>query len=143
MHELSGGCRCANVSVRVELGLPPAHCHPRVCDCDFCVGFGSAYLSDPEGSLTIHIKDASKIEQVRQGNKIAEFLLCRACGVLVAALYEESGRSFGVVNARVLGDRETFGAEVPVSPKQLGTEERTARWKRLWFSRVSVATGGG
>jgi hypothetical protein len=49
------------------------------------VGFGSAYLSDPEGALRIHIKDASTTEQVRQGSKMAEFLVCRACGILVAA----------------------------------------------------------
>jgi hypothetical protein len=138
-HELSGGCRCGNVSVRVELGREPSEYHPRACDCDFCVGFGAAYLSDPDGTLTIHIQDAEATERVRQGDKLVDCLVCRRCRVLVGVLYEDDGQSFGVVNAWLVGERETFGSEVPVSPKNLSADEKTLRWRRLWFSRVTVS----
>ena len=143
MYELNGECRCRNVLVRVELAREPSDYQPRVCDCDFCVGFGAAYLSDPEGSLTIHIMDAGATEQVRQGNEIADFLVCRTCGVLVAALHEDGGQSFGAVNAWVVGEPGTFGPELPVSPKKLAADEKTARWKRLWFPRVQVKAEAG
>src|SRR5277367_974453 len=115
MKELTGGCRCGNVSVRVTLGRQPNEYVPRICDCDFCTRFGAAYLSDSDGSLTIQIKDAGATERVRQGDRLVDCLVCRTCGVLVGALYEDGAHLFGVVNAWVVGEPKTFGIAVPVS----------------------------
>jgi hypothetical protein len=139
-ERLTGGCHCGNISVAVELTRAPDTYHPRACDCDFCRRHGAAWVSDPQGSLLIRIADERDASRYLQGAGIAEMLLCRRCGVLVAALWPGQ-RLHGVVNATALAAREAFAAAQPVSPKQLSPEQKTSRWQSLWFANVSVTTG--
>ena len=131
---ISGNCHCGNVLVRVELTGDPTSYEPRACDCDFCQMHGSAYISDPKGRLRIQIKEESRLGRYRQGAEKADMLFCGNCGVLVGACYKEGERLFGVVNVRILS--QAFGATVIASPKRLGPEEKTERWKKIWFSNV-------
>jgi hypothetical protein len=138
MHALRGGCYCGNLVVELELTHEPGHYHPRACDCGFCRKHGAAYLSDPQGSLRIQIRDPGHSTSYRQGNELAEMLLCTRCGVLVGALYREDERVYGTVNAKAIEGAEDFGAEQPVSPKALAGNDKIARWKALWFSNVRL-----
>jgi hypothetical protein len=74
----------------------------------------------------------------RQGNELAEMLLCTHCGVLVGALYRTEGRIYATVDARVIEGAESFGVDQPVSPKKLSPEAKISRWKDLWFSSVEI-----
>ncbi len=138
MQSLRGGCYCGNIRLQVELTHQPDHYHPRACDCDFCRKHGAAYLSDPLGSLGIRIADSRHSTAYRQGNELAEMLLCTRCGVLVGALYRSGGRIYGTVNANALEGPPQFGAEQPVSPKELAADEKIARWMKLWFGNVTL-----
>jgi hypothetical protein len=138
MHALRGGCYCGNLVVQLELTNEPGHYHPRACDCGFCRKHGAAYLSDPQGSLSIQIRDPQYSASYRQGNELAEMLLCTRCGVLVGALYRDDGRVYATVNAKAMEGAPDFGAEQPVSPKELGPDDKVARWKKLWFSNVRL-----
>ncbi|MBV8146951.1 MAG: aldehyde-activating protein [Gammaproteobacteria bacterium] len=138
MPELTGGCHCGNIAVTVLLTAAPEACRPRTCDCDFCRKHGAAWVSDPQGSLRIRIGVGTEVQGYRQGAAIAEMLLCRRCGVLVAALWQGQ-RLYGVVNATALAANDRFGATVPVSPKQLSAQEKTSRWQSLWFADVEVS----
>jgi hypothetical protein len=139
MNTVSAACHCGNI--RVELGLTraPTEYAPRECDCDFCRKHRAAYLSDPGGSLVIHIRDEEQCGRYRQGSGQAEMLLCRSCGVLVGALYRDGGRTYAAVNASVaLGAQ--FGARQAVSPRTLSESEKVRRWKELWFADVAIRT---
>ncbi len=138
MHALRGGCYCGNLVLELELTNEPGHYHPRACDCGFCRKHGAAYLSDPQGSLWIQIRDPQCSTSYRQGNELAEMLLCTRCGVLVSALYRENGRVYGTVNARALESAQDFGTEQSVSPKMLAGDDKVVRWKKLWFSNVRL-----
>lgn len=134
---LAGGCHCGNVAVSVALTRPPPRCQPRACDCTFCRKHGAAWLSDPRGSLEIRIADAGDLSRYRQGAAIAEMLLCRRCGVLVAAAWQ--GQTlYGVVNVSTLDAREEFPLAQPVSPQQLSPEEKVSRWQSIWFPDVRL-----
>lgn len=134
---LTGGCHCGNIAVSVALTRAPPRCQPRACDCTFCRKHGAAWLSDPRGSLEIGIADASDLSRYRQGAAIAEMLLCRRCGVLVAAAWQ--GPSLhGVVNVSALDAREEFPPAQPVSPQQLSPEEKASRWQSIWFPDVRL-----
>ncbi len=146
MHSLSGGCHCGNIRLELQLASEPARYHPRACDCDFCRKHGSAYVSDPRGSLVIRVIDSQHVGGYRQGNELAEMLLCTRCGVLVGALFRDGGRTFATVNVRVLEGNAAFGAEQPVSPQKLSGDEKVARWKSVWFADVvfpAAASGTG
>lgn len=136
MNTVTGGCYCGNI--RVELGLPrePGEYRPRACDCGFCRKHGAAYLTDPQGWLRIRVEDPARSGSYRQGNELAEMLLCTRCGVLVGALYRSAGQVYATVNVKVIEGAPEFGLEEPVSPKRLSAQEKAARWQKLWFSDV-------
>lgn len=144
MHGASGGCHCGNVLVELELSRAPGTYHPRACDCDFCRKHGAAYLSDPQGSLLIRIKDERRSGSYRQGSGTAEFLLCKDCGVLVGVLYRSDAGIHGAVNARAIDridGQASFGPEQPVSPRTLAAGDKVKRWRDVWFPGVRVVTG--
>ncbi|MGE5624193.1 MAG: GFA family protein [Bacillota bacterium] len=143
MSSLAGGCHCGNIAMEFELTRTPESYRPRACDCDFCVKHNAAYLSDPEGALSLRIRDERETARYRQGSGQAEFLLCTRCGVLVAVLYRDGGRLYGAVNARAVGGGKEFGADQPVSPKTLAPDAKTKRWLEVWFSEVRVRTATG
>jgi hypothetical protein len=134
---LTGGCHCGNIAVTVELTRTPDTYHPRACDCDFCGKHGATWLSDPQGSLAIRISEEKDAVRYAQGDGIAEMLLCKRCGVLVAALWQEPAL-YGVVNAGALDARSEFAGTQPVSPKKLSPEAKMSRWRSIWFAKVTV-----
>jgi hypothetical protein len=140
MSRLAGGCHCGNITVSVELTRAPDRYSPRACDCDFCRRHGAAWVSDPQGSLRIGIRNERDAGRYAQGAGIAEMLICRNCGVLVGALWRGQ-RLYGVVNACVLESRHAFAAPQPVSPRTLSADAKTSRWQSIWFADVILAPG--
>ncbi|HEY2402550.1 MAG TPA: GFA family protein [Steroidobacteraceae bacterium] len=138
MPEASGGCYCGNIRLTVSLSRDLSAYSPRACDCDFCRKHGAAYVSDPQGVLRIQITAAGQVNRFRQGSNTAEMLLCRQCGVLVGALYQEEHRLFGTLNANALDCRTAFGPEQCVSPKSLAADQKVQRWRDIWFANVSL-----
>jgi hypothetical protein len=138
MPELQGGCHCGNIHVEVLLPRAPSTYNPRACDCDFCRKHGAAYISDPQGSVRLQVKDAQQLGKYLQGSGIAECLICRNCGVLVGVVYEDDGRLYAGINSKVINDSPGFSEEVPVSPKTLPDDKKVKRWKGLWFADVSI-----
>ncbi len=136
---LDGGCHCGNITVSLELTRAPDTFAPRACDCEFCRKHGAAWLSDPQGSMRIHVRRERDAGWYAQGAGIAEMLLCRNCGVLVSALWREQ-RLYGVANASALDARDVFAAAQSVSPKGLSAEAKTSRWRSIWFANVTVTT---
>ncbi len=137
MHDVRGQCHCGNITFEVALTSAPESYRPRECDCEFCRKHGAAYLSDPEGSITIRVADRGQGRRYRQGSGIAQMLFCGRCGVLVAALLENAGYRLGVVNVRAL-QNVILGQAEPISPKMLTADQKIERWQRLWFRNVQV-----
>jgi len=74
----------------------------------------------------------------RQGNGLAECLLCRNCGVLVGVLYRTEEGLYAAVNVNATDVRTEFGAQQTISPKKLTETEKVQRWKEIWFSKVDL-----
>lgn len=144
MSSVSGGCHCGNIRVDLVLASEPASYHPRACDCSFCRKHGAAYISDARGSLRIVIADPRSCGRYRQGNELAEMLVCSRCGVLIGALYQgNNGRVFGTVNVRAVEGEALFGSQKVVSPQVLSGDQKVARWSELWFRDVEMHNAGG
>ena len=132
-YRIVGGCHCGNISyvfdasARVEaLGL-------RACQCSFCRAHGARTTSDPNGTMRIKIADREKLQRYRFGLKTADFLICKGCGVFVAAVMSTDGKSYVTVNANtfkpppaydIIAVAKDFGAE--------GTGGRTGRRAAMW-----------
>lgn len=138
MPVVHGGCHCGNVAVQLQLSRPVQSYAPRACDCSFCRKHGAAYLSDPDGTLLLRVRQREQLGSYRQGSNAAEMLVCRTCGVLLGALYRDGAATYGVVNSRVLEAAEELGAAQPVSPQALSPQAKVQRWRQLWFARVTL-----
>ena len=140
MYRATGACPCGNIEVIMELARAPESYHPRACDCDFCRKHSAAYLSDAQGSLDIRINNERGGATCRQGSALAEFLFCNYCGVLTCVLYPTEAGNYGAVNVRIVDPEVQFGEEQVVSPKVLSPQEKSSRWREVWFSCVNITS---
>jgi len=138
MHKVTGECHCGNISYLAEISYDLSVTKPRACDCEFCTTHGASYVSDRNGSLKIKIKKAIELSKYRQGTRIADFLICKNCGVLVGVCYEEHGIVYASLNTKSLHTNNELSESQIISPKQLTDKERIKRWKEFWFSNVKI-----
>ncbi len=139
-NELAGGCHCGNIRYRLQTGRSPAELPLRGCRCSFCRRIGARYTADPAGALRIEIADPAAVSRYHFASGVVDFLVCRRCGGMPAALTGIDGRTFGIVNANTLqtpleGDAPVvdFSAETP----EAGRERR----RRTWIGRVTLPEG--
>jgi hypothetical protein len=132
-----GRCHCGNLSVAFETAKDPAKIPLRLCLCTFCRRHGSVAVTDPEGGLEVSWADPSQVSRYRFGLRTSDFLVCRTCGVYVAALCEVDGRLYATLNANALDARAVF-TQTPteVDYDAEGVPERMARRRRVWTPAV-------
>ena len=140
MNSIKGGCACGNIQYQAELSKAPTEYHPRACDCDFCTKHAAAYISDPNGKLYIQIKQPEAVSYYQQGTKLAEFMICKYCGILSNVLWRSpQGLVFGSINSRSV-EQTVFAEAQAVSLTAAKPEESIARWESLWFKQVEIET---
>ena len=89
--------------------------------------------ADSEGLFEVWADDWSLVENYRFGTRTCDFLICRRCGVFIAAVLEMAAGARAVVNVNCLSDRERFTALPAVRDFEGETIEirsarRTANW---------------
>ncbi|MEZ2331935.1 GFA family protein [Mesorhizobium sp. RCC_202] len=130
----NGGCHCGAIRLRFETELDPTRIEIRACQCSFCIRHGSRAAADPNGKLVVSVEDRERLQVYRFGLRTADYLLCRDCGVYVAAIAgaDEDARAIVIVNA--LDDRGQFSREpVPVRYDTETREQRLARRRGAWM----------
>ena len=137
MTTLDGACHCGKVRLQFRTALANSDLTPRACDCSFCRKHGAAWISDPAGSLRIHAAKRS-LRNYTQGSNTARFLLCDACGVLVAVVTGPENEMLGAVNAGCLEGEIALNAPVTVSPQKLDRDAKVARWGAVWIRDVRI-----
>lgn len=137
---LSGSCHCGALRLEFSTELEPAGIVPRACDCSFCQKHGAAYISDPDGRLSIFEDRAGALHVYRQGSNQAQLLLCSDCGVLVAVIHEHDSRIYGAINARCLDGHVQLAQPVTASPQTLSPKAKVSRWLQVWVPDVVLMT---
>jgi hypothetical protein len=137
MYTFSGVCHCGAIRVKLELVKPAAETRVRACQCGFCRRHGTRTVADAEGLATIRIPSPTQLERYRFGHASADYLICRTCGVYVAAIQHEAGRLISVVNVAGL-DVEAFrgSAGDPVTYEGETLADRRARRRAYWMPAV-------
>jgi hypothetical protein len=131
---LRGGCHCGNITVGFETALDPTTLSLRACQCSFCRRHGGVTTSGPAGRLVIKVRQAAHLQKYRFALGITDFLICRTCGMYVAAVMESDGRSLGVLNVNVLDEHAPFAR--PPTPMEYGAEaveDREMRRAKVWM----------
>jgi hypothetical protein len=131
---LHGGCHCGGIKIVFETALDPSALPLRACQCSFCRRHGGITTSDPAGRLVIQVEKSEQLQRYRFALGITDFVICRTCGVYVAAVMKSDGDMLGVLNVNVLDEREPFAR--PPSPMEYGAEtveDREARRATAWM----------
>jgi hypothetical protein len=94
-------------------------------------------LSDPGGLLEVRADDWSLVERYRFGTRTCDFLICRRCGVFIAAVAEMAKGIRAVVNVNCLDDRGRF-TSVPTAHEFQGetVDNRLSRRAANWMPAV-------
>lgn len=136
MGSFAGSCHCGALEFTFETACAPRQWSVRACQCAFCRAHASLSGSDPQGRLEFFEREAGMLVRYRFGQRTADFLICRRCGVYVGATIETPEGRFGIINVRAL-------REVPLdlpAPQPMDysgedvatrTARRTARWTPL------------
>lgn len=136
---LDGGCHCGALTVQLDTTRSPGELPVRICGCTFCLKHRPRYTSDPSGRVTIRAAREDDLARYRFGLRLADFLICRTCGVFVAA-YEPGTPGRAVINLDVLARAEDFTA-APTRFTGYDSEDvatRTARRARGWTPATLV-----
>lgn len=137
-HE--GGCHCGNVTLVFGTDTPPESVRVRECACSFCRKHGVRSITDTAGEVSISIRKPGDVVRYRFGLKTAEFLVCRDCGVYVAAVLTHEGGRFASVNLNALSDDRAFTRRpLTISYEGESAEQRIARRRAKWTPVTSIA----
>jgi hypothetical protein len=136
-HTYAGACHCRNICIRLESDKAPSELPLRTDTCSFCNKHHAIYTSDPEGEAHLAVRDAQLVERYRFGTRTADFLICKSCGVFIAAYMSEP--PLAVINVNVLDARAEFlKNEVLVTNLDAETvEQRLARRRARWTKVAS------
>ena len=123
----SGSCHCGKLIASFETRKTPQELGVRTCQCDFCRRHGAVNISDPDGAVVI---DAAErvVHRYRFALKTADFLICKECGVYIAAVIGAGEAIRSTINVAGLRMKEFRGIEE--QPMRYGAEDAAARVDR-------------
>lgn len=132
VHE--GGCHCGNVRLTYETEIPPAETELRACQCSFCRKHNSLAAADPNGRLSIRVKNEDLLSRYGFGLRTAEYLVCRDCGIYVAAVTTNTEEKRAIIIVNALDERAQFTQEPLLTVYDAETrDERIARRHARWM----------
>jgi hypothetical protein len=125
-----GRCHCGALGFVLSSDTPPAGWQVRACQCAFCRAHSALSVSDPSGTLRLTHRDASRLQRYQFALRTADFLLCRDCGVYIAAVTRDG--KHGIINTRALVDPPALGAAQPMVYDGESEATRLARRAERW-----------
>jgi hypothetical protein len=125
-------CHCGALTARYRTAIPPADWSVRACQCSFCRSHGALTTSDPEGLLEFRSANPTQVQRYRFGERTAEFLICRECGVYVGVQMVTDRGRFGVLNVLTLRPLLVLSAAEPMDYGAESAEGRRLRRESRW-----------
>lgn len=142
MHELSGGCHCGNIKALYRTNTAPEDASPRACQCAFCRKHNTAAISDPSGDLELTVRDGALLSRYQFGLKAADFLICKTCGVYVAAFMPDpdDANGFATLMSVTLDERARYPQAQATSYSGEDEAGRRQRRREKWTpARLHIA----
>lgn len=127
-----GRCHCGKLTVSFDTDEEPSELEVRACQCSFCRKHNTLTIADPRGHVSIKISDEEALSRYSFGLSTAEYLICRNCGVYVAAVTAGlPKRALVVLNC--LDDLAQFNSEpIPMNYDAETADVRTTRRHTRW-----------
>jgi hypothetical protein len=115
----SGQCHCGKLKASFVTQKTPQALGVRTCQCDFCRRHGAVNISDPDGEVTLDCAPGD-LERYRFALRTADFLLCKTCGVYIAAAIGEGEKIVSTINVAGLRMNDFLG--VDEAPMEYGAK---------------------
>jgi hypothetical protein len=132
-HVFTGACHCGALHLTFETPIEPKTLPLRACSCSFCRKHGVLTTSDPAGTVSVKIDDPTLLQRYRFGTRTTDTLICRNCGIYLAAITEIDGALYAVINVNALDDRSAFERPPEVMDYEgESAGQRQARRKVKW-----------
>ena len=140
--QIDGACHCGNLRFALEWPVDsgPAS-HPaipaRACGCTFCRKHGATWTSHPGATLYMTAQDDAQVARYAFGTRSADFLVCKRCGGVPAAISTIEGRTYAVVNINLFeGVDEAWFDRSRADFEGESTQDRLARRQSRWIADV-------
>ena len=138
MRIFEGACHCGAIAFRFHASRPPEHWRIRACQCSFCRRHGARTTSDPAGRASFRFRVETAVARYRFGARTADFLVCRTCGVYLAAVLTSRDGQFATLNVNTRCEPIAFASAVAVSYDQESAEERQRRRASRWTPVIEL-----
>lgn len=140
---LSGQCHCGKLKATFESQKTPQDLGVRTCQCAFCRAHGAVNISDPDGLTTID-GAADDVNRYTFALRTADFLICKTCGVYIAAVMGEGDRIVSTLNVAGLRMSEFDGVEeapmvYDAETTQSRIDRRYDKWTPTRFTDPALA----
>jgi len=137
-RRFEGSCHCGAIGFVFETSRDPDQWQIRACQCGFCRRHGARTTSDPAGRVSFEIRDKGSLRLYQFGLRTADFVVCRNCGVYLAAVLTSERGQFATLNVNALSEPLQFEFAAPVSYDEESAEERQSRREQRWTPVVPV-----
>lgn len=138
-RKFEGSCHCGAIGFAFKTSRNPDSWPVRACQCGFCRRHGARTTSDPAGSVTFRIESESNLQRYRFGLQTADFMICRACGVYLAAVLTAPQGRVATVNINALHERLDVPEATSISYEGESLEQRQNRRELNWTPVVEAA----
>lgn len=139
-HSYVGSCHCGAIGFTYRTEQDPSVWTVRACQCSFCRTHQVLSTSDPLGDIEFAAPNDEFLNRYRFGERTADFLICRQCGVYIGALIETTRGRFGIININALRPIPS-GLAAPVA-MQYGSESKAQRIARRELRWSPIAAAG-
>jgi len=131
-----GECHCGSIGFVYTVGKEPQAWSVRACQCSFCRAHHALSTSDPSAWIEFLERVPGRLNRYRFGQRTADFLLCRDCGVYIGAVIATAKGRFGIINVNALHPLpEALKTAEPMHYDGETAEQRSLRREQRW-SRV-------
>ena len=141
---IHGSCHCGNVSFALTWEPEPLEIPARVCTCSFCSKHGGVWTSNPNGSLSVMVREFALVSKYTFGTRTAQFHICSRCGVVPVVTSKIDNQLYAVVSVNAFeGVEPSLLRRASADFDGENAEARLARRKRNWIPSVRYPEGGG
>lgn len=134
---IRGKCHCGNLAFALKWEPDPTVIPARSCTCDYCTKHGGVWTSNPDGALTITVRDSRLVSKYKFGTNTAEFHVCSRCGVVPIVTSCIDGQDYAVVSVNAFeGVDRTLIRQTPADFEGEEQGDRLARRQRNWIADV-------
>lgn len=138
MLTIQGQCHCGNLSSTLLLPEHTVSLTLYGCSCSFCRLHACTWLGEPAQKLTLSAEIPEQSGWYATGQLAPDYLLCRRCGVALAAISYFGDAWYGIINAQTALLPALPQDFLPFRQTNLTDQQRLTLRRQRWVRGVEL-----